>query len=110
MIIRSCPRCQANRLQLHQSFIETRPLPIWFHQYAVMAMAIAFGLMGAGVAIVNSSSPGTPLLPPYLPWLFIGLAGIGGGIWYKLRLRYGYMLYRVQCQNCGHQWAVEERG
>lgn len=110
MLIRSCPRCNTSKLQMSGTFVETHPLPIWFHPQAVIALAVVLGAIGGGFGALNSLFPGRPPFPLFVPWLFIIVAAIGGWVWYKLRMRYGYMLYRVRCLTCGHQWAVEERG
>lgn len=71
---------------------------------------VGLGVVGGLVATLNSFSSGIPVVPLFIPWLFILLAAICGGAWYRLRMQYGYMLYRVQCQTCQHQWTVEDRG
>jgi hypothetical protein len=101
MVIRSCPRCHTSKLQISGSFVETRPLPDWLQPRALLILVVGLGGVGGLVASLNSFLPGVPTAPLYLPWLFILVAAITGGIWHKLRMRYGYLLYRVQCQASG---------
>jgi hypothetical protein len=40
--------------------------------------------------------------------MLLGLAGLAGWSWHKVRLRCGRMIHHMGCNSCGHRWDIEE--